>query len=217
MSRFISIDMSYIITSVMEVKSKYLMEDFVKFSEINFIKMSLNEQLRKKDMYINSEIDTDYFFVYGGVIFLNYHNHVTLGTVCKQFEQYICIDGLWSEEFICRKLLEFRKKDYKDFQKSIALLNSFSDDMVIMVSTFDIDSLFFQLESLNLEKRVERELMRAYYEAHYLGKLDDRGDDFIVVSDKPNLLSYLIEQEIVSSFNIFEKGDKVVKIRRKVV
>ena len=217
MSRLISIDMSYIIVSVIEVKSKYLMEDFVKISELNFIKSILNDYLRKKNMYINSKIDNDYFFVYGGVIFLNYNNNITLSTVSKKFEQLYIYDDFWSEEFICRKLLELKKKECKNFEKSIVSLNSFSDDTKILVSMFDITLLVSKLDSLKLEKCVEKELMVAYYEGHYKGKLNGFVDNFVVVSDKPNLLSYLIEQGIVSNGNVLERDDKLVKIRRKLV
>lgn len=98
-------------------------------------------------------------------------------------------------------------------------MNLFSKDVVVEVSMFDITSLVSRLSYLNLEKNVEKELMVAYYEGHYKGKLTGVMDGFVVVSDKPNLLSYLLEQGIICcDENMINKNGRVrIKEKKRVV
>lgn len=111
MRSLISIDMNYVITSIMEVKSKYLLEEYVTVGEVNFIKRALYETFRKRNLSIciTDEIDKDSFFLYNDVIFLNQEKNITLSDVTKKFQQLnICMEEFWSEEFIYRNLLELK-------------------------------------------------------------------------------------------------------------
>lgn len=78
----------------------------------------------------------------------------------------------------------------------------------VKIEIYKIGFLVSLLHNLDLEKNVVRELLETYYSGLEQGKLNGFTDTEIIISDKPNLINFLLNQEMVE-FNIDINKNKI--------
>ena len=127
MTNTIFIEKSYIAASILNVKSKYLKQEFITFEELSYIseqfQKKLNEQ--KINAIILDRIDADYFDI-SNVIKINKSKSLSLESIITRYQGYLDLDILlliWNEETIFDFLVELKtfKSVNEDKQISFVL------------------------------------------------------------------------------------------------
>lgn len=83
----------------------------------------------------------------------------------------------------------------------------------VKIEIYKIGFLVSLLHTLELEQIVVKELLETYYNALEIGKTNGFMDTEIIISDKPNLIEFLLNQKIVE----FDIDINKNKINRKIV
>ena len=71
------------------------------------------------------------------------------------------------------------------------------NEQEIKIERYKIGFLVSVSNVLNLKKEVVSELLQTYYKALEIGKTNGFMDNEIIITDKPNLIAYLLNQELV--------------------
>lgn len=80
----------------------------------------------------------------------------------------------------------------------------------VKIEIYKIGFLVSIIHTLDIENVVIKELLEVYYSGLEQGKLNGFTDTEIIISDKPNLINFLLNQEIVE-FNIDINKNKINK------
>lgn len=80
----------------------------------------------------------------------------------------------------------------------------------VKIEIYKIGFLVSIIRTLDIENVVIKELLEVYYSGLEQGKLNGFTDTEIIISDKPNLINFLLNQEIVE-FNIDINKNKINK------
>ena len=110
------IEGSILLSSILEVKSKYFDECFVKNEEFLFVRERLHKMMNSLSMcyIINDRIDNIYYEIRDGIFLCNRKNSVTLNDVIEHFNMYINDYNLeqiiYDEEFIYNSLLYLKEE-----------------------------------------------------------------------------------------------------------
>ena len=83
----------------------------------------------------------------------------------------------------------------------------------VKIEIYKIGFLVSIIHTLDIENVVIKELLEVYYSGLEQGKLNGFTDTEIIINDKPNLIEFLLNQEIVE-FNIDINKNK---INRKIL
>lgn len=122
----IFIENSYIAASILNVKSKYLKQEFITFEELSYIseqfQKKLNEQ--KINAIILDRIDTDYFDI-SNVVKINKSKSLSLESIITRYQGYLDLDILlliWNEETIFDFLVELKTFESVNEDKQISFV-----------------------------------------------------------------------------------------------
>ena len=124
------IEGSCLVSSIMNVKSKYFDENFVKSEEFHYIKNKIQGRINNSGLHcvITDLIDNIYFYIQDGIIICNKKNSITVEDAIEHFEMYISSyeveQIILDEEFIYNALLELKENELnkiklKQFVKKI--------------------------------------------------------------------------------------------------
>ena len=80
----------------------------------------------------------------------------------------------------------------------------------VKIEIYKIGFLVSIIHTLDIENVVIKELLEVYYSGLEQGKLNGFTDTEIIINDKPNLIEFLLNQEIVE-FNIDINKNKINK------
>lgn len=113
------IEKSYIIASIIKTKKKYLDSSFVTYDELNYITMELQNKfnISKTNVIITEKIN-NYFYNLGEVISLKPNisiEGIEVSFYCP-FTEVLSI--VWDDGFICKQLIELRKYELEQLEKS---------------------------------------------------------------------------------------------------
>ena len=124
MTNTIFIEKSYIAASILNVKSKYLKQEFITFKELSYIfeqfQKKLNEQ--RINAIILDRIDTDYFDI-SNVVKINKSKSLSLESIIARYQGYLDLDILlliWNEETIFDFLVELKTFESVNEDKQIS-------------------------------------------------------------------------------------------------
>lgn len=126
MTNTIFIEKSYIAASILNVKSKYLKQEFITFEELSYIseqfQKKLNEQ--KINAIILDRIDADYFDI-SNVVKINKSKSLSLESIITRYQGYLDLDILlliWNEETIFDFLVELKTFESVNEDKQISFV-----------------------------------------------------------------------------------------------
>lgn len=121
----IFIEKSYIVSSILNAKSKHLRKEYITLEELNYISDCFQKKLNELNInaVILDKIDADYFDV-SDVIKINKSKGLSLDSIINRYQGYLDLDILlliWDEETILGYLSELKeiktkndnKKDFK--------------------------------------------------------------------------------------------------------
>lgn len=113
MKKTIFIEKSYIVASIINVKSKYFKNDFVTFEELNYIAEQFQKKLNEQNfnVIILDNIDNDYFDI-SDVIRINKAKGLSLDSIICRYQGYLNSNVLfliWNEKTTLDYLLKLRK------------------------------------------------------------------------------------------------------------
>jgi len=112
MANTIFIEKSYIAASILNVKYKFLNEDFVTIEELNYISDKFQKKLNEQnfDAIILDKIDTDYFDI-SDIIKINKSKGLSFESIINHYQGYLDLGILlliWNKETILNYLEEIK-------------------------------------------------------------------------------------------------------------
>lgn len=105
---------SYVVASIFKTKQLHFRENFVTLEECNVISKLLQKEYDNKNLKvcIIDAIDSDYFKILNGIIFLNKEKNIDLQDIEQRYQGYVPnIDfllNLWNDKFILKIIRELR-------------------------------------------------------------------------------------------------------------
>lgn len=158
MANTIFLEKSYIIASILNVKSKYLRKDFVTIEELNYISNQFQKKLNEEnfDAIILDNIDLDYFDV-SDVIKINKSQGLSLESVINRYQGYLDLDILlliWNKETVLNYLTEFILIKSIDKQQNFEIL-AVPCDRAFVVSPEKTEEFKNQKANLEVEQKIE--------------------------------------------------------------
>ena len=95
MENTIFIEKSYIVASILNIKSKVFNEEFTKFDELNYISDQIQRKLNEQNYMaiILDKIDTDYFDI-SDVIKINKSKGLSIESIINRYQGYLKLDIL---------------------------------------------------------------------------------------------------------------------------
>ena len=115
MENIIFIDKSYIVSSILYFKRKFLGKNFVTIEELNYVSSKLEQDMNNHNInaIILDEID-NYYFDISAVIKVNVSNGLSLENLISRYQGYLSLEILsliWNEKIILNYLYEFKMLD----------------------------------------------------------------------------------------------------------
>lgn len=112
MANTIFIEKSYIVASILNVKSECLRKEFITLEELNYISNQFQRKLNEQnfDAIILDKIDTDFFDV-SDIIKINKSKGLSIESIINRYQGYLDLDILlliWNKEIILDYLSEFK-------------------------------------------------------------------------------------------------------------
>ena len=117
------IESSILVASILNVKNKYLDEEYVKEKELHYIKEGIQKVINSKNInaVIISSIDNIYYNIQDGIILCNKKNSVTKEDVYEHFSSYLIqyeIEKIiWNEEYIFELLIQLKQEELNKMQE----------------------------------------------------------------------------------------------------
>lgn len=115
MENTIFIEKSYIVSSILYFKRKFLGKNFVTIEELNYVSSKLEQDMNNHNInaIILDEID-NYYFDISDVIKVNVSNGLSLENLISRYQGYLSLEILsliWNEKIILNYLYEFKMLD----------------------------------------------------------------------------------------------------------
>lgn len=115
MENTIFIEKSYIVSSILYFKRKFLGKNFVTIEELNYVSSKLEQDMNNHNInaIILDEID-NYYFDISDVIKVNVSNSLSLENLISRYQGYLSLEILsliWNEKIILNYLYEFKMLD----------------------------------------------------------------------------------------------------------
>ncbi len=115
MENTIFIEKSYIVSSILYFKRKFLGKNFVTIEELNYVSSKLEQDMNNHNInaIILDEID-NYYFDISDVIKVNVSNGLSLENLISRYQGYLSLEILsliWNEKIILNYLYEFKMFD----------------------------------------------------------------------------------------------------------
>lgn len=115
MENIIFIEKSYIVSSILYFKRKFLGKNFVTIEELNYVSSKLEQDMNNHNInaIILDEID-NYYFDISDVIKVNVSNDLSLENLISRYQGYLSLEILsliWNEKIILNYLYEFKMLD----------------------------------------------------------------------------------------------------------
>ena len=115
MENTIFIEKSYIVSSILYFKRKFLGKNFVTIEELNYVSSKLEQDMNNHNInaIILDEID-NYYFDISDVIKVNVSNDLSLENLISRYQGYLSLEILsliWNEKIILNYLYEFKMLD----------------------------------------------------------------------------------------------------------
>ena len=115
MENTIFIEKSYIVSSILYFKRKFLGKNFVTIEELNYVSSKLEQDMNNHTInaIILDEID-NYYFDISDVIKVNVSNGLSLENLISRYQGYLSLEILsliWNEKIILNYLYEFKMFD----------------------------------------------------------------------------------------------------------
>lgn len=115
MENTIFIEKSYIVSSILYFKRKFLGKNFVTIEELNYVSSKLEQDMNNYNInaIILDEID-NYYFDISDVIKVNVSNGLSLESLISRYQGYLSLEILsliWNEKIILNYLYEFKMLD----------------------------------------------------------------------------------------------------------
>lgn len=115
MENTIFIEKSYIVSSILYFKRKFLGKNFVTIEELNYVSSKLEQDMNNHNTnaIILDEID-NYYFDISDVIKVNVSNGLSLENLISRYQGYLSLEILsliWNEKIILNYLYEFKMLD----------------------------------------------------------------------------------------------------------
>ena len=115
MENTIFIEKSYIVSSILYFKRKFLGNNFVTIEELNYVSSKLEQDMNNHNInaIILDEID-NYYFDISDVIKVNVSNGLSLENLISRYQGYLSLEILsliWNEKIILNYLYEFKMLD----------------------------------------------------------------------------------------------------------
>lgn len=109
---------TYVIASLMKIKKKYFNESFVTFKELNIISNKIQTEFNEQNInaIITDNIDKE-FYKLEEVIVLNNTSLEEIETASYYCSSDEVMSILWSENFICKQLIEIKQDEIALLQK----------------------------------------------------------------------------------------------------
>lgn len=120
MENTIFIEKSYIVSSILYFKRKFLGKNFVTIEELNYVSSKLEQDMNNHNInaIILDEIDNYYFDISDvikvDVIKVNVSNGLSLENLISRYQGYLSLEILlliWNEKIILNYLYEFKMLD----------------------------------------------------------------------------------------------------------
>ena len=115
MENTIFIEKSYIVSSILYFKRKFLGNNFVTIEELNYVSSKLEQDMNNHNInaIILDEID-NYYFDISDVIKVNVSNGLSIENLISHNQGYLSLEILsliWNEKIILNYLYEFKMLD----------------------------------------------------------------------------------------------------------
>lgn len=115
MENTIFIEKSYIVSSILYFKRKFLGNNFVTIEELNYVSSKLEQDMNNHNInaIILDEID-NYYFDISDVIKVNVSNGLSIENLISRYQGYLSLEILsliWNEKIILNYLYEFKMLD----------------------------------------------------------------------------------------------------------
>lgn len=115
MENTIFIEKSYIASSILYFKRKFLEKNFVTIEELNYVSSRLEQDMNNHNIkiVILDKID-NYYFDISDVIKVNVSNGLSLESLISRYQGYLSLEILsliWNEKIISKYLYEFKMLD----------------------------------------------------------------------------------------------------------
>ena len=115
MENTIFIEKSYIVSSILYFKRKFLGKNFVTIEELNYVSSKLEQDMNNHNInaIILDEID-NYYFDISDIIKVNVSNGLSLENLISRYQGYLSLEILsliWKEKIILNYLYEFKMLD----------------------------------------------------------------------------------------------------------
>lgn len=115
MENTIFIEKSYIVSSILYFKRKFLGKNFVTIEELNYVSSKLEQDMNNHNInaIILDEID-NYYFDISDVIKVNVSNDLSLENLISRYQGYLSLEILsliWNQKIILNYLYEFKMLD----------------------------------------------------------------------------------------------------------
>lgn len=115
MENTIFIEKSYIVSSILYFKRKFLGNNFVTIEELNYVSSKLEQDMNNHNInaIILDEID-NYYFDISDVIKVNVSNGLSLENLISRYQGYLSLEILsliWNEKIILNYLYKFKMLD----------------------------------------------------------------------------------------------------------
>lgn len=115
MENTIFIEKSYIVSSILYFKRKFLEKNFVTIEELNYVSSKLEQDMNNHNInaIILDEID-NYYFDISDVIKVNVSNGLSLENLISRYQGYLSLEILsliWNEKIILNYLYKFKMLD----------------------------------------------------------------------------------------------------------
>ncbi len=115
MENTIFIEKSYIVSSILYFKRKFLGKNFVTIEELNYVSSKLEQDMNNHNInaIILDEID-NYYFDISDVIKVNVSNGLSLENLISRYQGYLSLEILsliWNEKIILNYLYKFKMLD----------------------------------------------------------------------------------------------------------
>lgn len=115
MENTIFIEKSYIVSSILYFKRKFLGKNFVTIEELNYVSSKLEQDMNNHNInaIILDEID-NYYFDISDVIKVNVSNGLSIENLISRYQGYLSLEILsliWNEKIILNYLYKFKMLD----------------------------------------------------------------------------------------------------------